>query len=291
MRGNKLNGILWLIIAVFLLGVLVRGLTGEDYRNMKFWTWHIPSKNNVNVKIHINDKDYSNSNPDEIDSDDVDPADIEDGFVTYSFDSKKINNLDLSTASSSMMCFSSSKADKVEIKISDNIDVRSLYEIKLKGSTLVMNRKPKVNIGVVHDAKEIIVILPETLFDSITLADVSGRITAKKLSARKVEISNVSGRIEAENITGKLKLGTVSGRIVYSTNELKNNLEAESVSGRIEVELPEDADFAADFETVSGSINTDFNKTGKKSGTITNGDRTYDLRFETVSGSIYVNSL
>lgn len=290
MRGNKINGILWILIAVFLMGVLIRGLSGKDYRNMKFWTWHIPEKNILKGKIYINGKEYGRMKSNSIDSENLQTTDYEEGYTTYSFDVKKIHSLDLNTVSSKIQCFTSNKTDKVEIKFSDNIDVKRLYEVGLKGTTLYLKRKSKVSFINIHDATEVIVSVPETMFDSIKVESVSGRIDAKNLSARNIEISNVSGRIETENLKGKLRLNTVSGRAVYTTDELKNNLDIESVSGTIEINIPKNADFAADFKTVSGSVTTDFTKTGKKEGTITNGDRTYDLRLETVSGSIKIFS-
>ncbi len=282
MKGNKINALLWFLLALFFLTILIRGLSGRNWRNIKFWTWN----NNSTSDWDLDDSVYIQE-------------DSDGDYVTYSYDVEKVNDIEIGVVSSHIKCYTVSDTGKIEIKISDNIDVRKYFDVKLTGTTLSVKRKPKVNNGIniqigtkiFSDATEVIVLLPETVFNSISLENVSGRTSVKNISARKVNIENVSGKVEAENIQGRTKLHSVSGSIECTLDELKNNLEAGSVSGSLEINLPGKADFEAEYETVSGSVKTDFNKKGKREGTISNGSRTYDLQFETVSGSIKVNSI
>lgn len=275
MNGNKINGILWLLLAGFLVLILVRGLSGKKLHNFKVITFHTGNSNNWEVE------DIENLESD---------SDSENGYVTWTFNADQVRNIDLNVVSSSIKFFPSNSENEIKVMISDNVDVRNLFEVGLKNSNLVIRRKSKVNIGIITDAREVIVTVPETVFETISLKAVSGSALVKNVSARKINVECVSGSINAENLQGRLRLDSVSGSIRYETDKLKNNLEAESVSGSIKVILPKKSDFSADFETVSGSVSSDFNKTGRKEGTIKNGDRTYDLRFETVSGSISVSS-
>ena len=132
--------------------------------------------------------------------------------------------------------------------------------------------------------------VPDILFTSASFDNVSGTTQIENLKTRKLSVNNVSGKTEIKNCEGKIKTQNVSGKIQIQQNQLKNDIDAECVSGKIEIILPKNADFTADYETVSGSVKTDFTKTGKKEGTISNGERTYDLYLETVSGSIEVKA-
>jgi len=274
MKENKINSLVWFLVALFLLGVLLRSLSGKDWRNFRFWTWFSKSDSAIG-------KTESNSWDDSISDED---------FIIYTFDSDEIENLDINTVSETLKVISSPDQDDIKVCIQNKADVRSIFNVSKKGSTLVLERK-KNNKIYIHgfNELEVLVKLPDNIYSFAQINSVSGSILIEDLKARKTEVNNVSGRIEIENCEGKLKTGNVSGRTVISLDKLKNNITAESVSGKIEINLPEESDFTADFETVSGSVKADFEKHGKKEGTISNGSRTYDLQFETVSGSIEVN--
>lgn len=278
MKGNKLNAILWLLLGVFLTVLLIRGINGKSWKNFKFWTWH-------NETVKDWDEDFDRDADWETEND----------YVKWSFDSEDIRNIEVEIVSAHLTCKVSDDTDKIEVLISNNTDVRKIYSVGVNDSTFYLRRKAKVQIGIIpainSSAKEIILILPDTVFDKMKIDNVSGRTDVKNLRGRKINIDNVSGKINAENLNGKVYLNSVSGKIECRIEELKNNLQANSVSGKIEMNISKDADFLCEFETVSGSVETDFHKAGKKSGEISNGSEEYELKVETVSGSIEINSL
>lgn len=274
MKGNKINGILWILIGVFLTCIMIRGINGKDWRNLKFWSWHI--------------------GPDTSWDSDEYPDSVTDEYLEWTFDGNEIENIEIEVVSSAVRCFSSSDTDSIKVQISNNVDVKKYYNVGLTGKTLNVKRKTFHSTGITNavntSAKEVIVTIPVVLFDKISIENVSGRIELSNLLARKVNIESVSGKIIARNIEGKVKIENVSGKIEYSVGELKNNIEIESVSGKIKMALPEESDFICSYETVSGSVKSDFKKHGKKSGEIVNGSEKYEIQLETVSGGIEVNS-
>ena len=280
MKGNKLNGILWILIAIFFLGVLIRGLTGKKWHNFRFWTWGWNPKV-LDNKIHFNEKDFEEES-------DFIPRD---DYSVYTFSADDISNLNINIVSENFSISPVSASDEIKVLIQNNIDTKKYFKIYKNDNTLNIERKStkKLNFhGLTRT--EIIMQVPDILFTSASFDNVSGTTQIENLKTRKLSVNNVSGKTEIKNCEGKIKTQNVSGKIQIQQNQLKNDIDAESVSGKIEIILPKNADFTADYETVSGSVKTDFTKTGKKEGTISNGERTYDLYLETVSGSIEVKA-
>ena len=280
MKGNKLNGILWILIAIFFLGVLIRGLTGKKWHNFRFWTWGWNPKV-LDNKIHFNEKDFEEES-------DFIPRD---DYSVYTFSADDISNLNINIVSENFSISPVSASDEIKVLIQNNIDTRKYFKIYKNDNTLNIERKSTKKLkfhGLTRT--EIIMQVPDILFTSASFDNVSGTTQIENLKTRKLSVNNVSGKTEIKNCEGKIKTQNVSGKIQIQQNQLKNDIDAECVSGKIEIILPKNADFTADYETVSGSVKTDFTKTGKKEGTISNGERTYDLYLETVSGSIEVNA-
>ena len=280
MKGNKLNCILWILIAIFFLGVLIRGLTGKNWHNFRFWTWGWEPKV-LDNKIHFNEKDLEEES-------DFIPRD---DYSVYTFSADDISNLNINIVSENFSISPVSASDEIKVLIQNNIDTRKYFKIYKNDNTLNIERKSTKKLkfhGLTRT--KIIMQVPDILFTSASFDNVSGTTQIENLKTRKLSVNNVSGKTEIKNCEGKIKTQNVSGKIQIQQNQLKNDIDAECVSGKIEIILPKNADFTADYETVSGSVKTDFTKTGKKEGTISNGERTYDLYLETVSGSIEVNA-
>ena len=123
-----------------------------------------------------------------------------------------------------------------------------------------------------------------TNFDS-----VSGTINIKELFSKNSGFSTTSGDVKVEAITGDIKADSVSGSIKALYKEFNNDIYAETVSGDVELSLPEASEFKIDFSTTSGDLDNDFpivitGKVDKRDvkGTVGNGEKT--IKIETVSG-------
>lgn len=123
---------------------------------------------------------------------------------------------------------------------------------------------------------------------------VSGSINLKELSAKSNGFYTTSGDIKIEAITGDIKADTVSGSIIALYKEFNNDIDVETVSGDVDLSLPQASEFKVDFSTTSGELDNDFpivitGKVDKRDvkGTVGNGKRT--IKIETVSGDAAIN--
>lgn len=117
-----------------------------------------------------------------------------------------------------------------------------------------------------------------------------------------VEISGIAGEVEAETVNGGIrarglksdaKLSTVNGAVEAEFDRFgeRQRVSMESVNGRVEVTLPENADVDIRAETVHGSLRNDFGIAVDKGlvgsdlrGKLGNGSARLSL--ETVNGSV-----
>lgn len=104
------------------------------------------------------------------------------------------------------------------------------------------------------------------------LNTVSGKISAGQVGATSA--GTMSGSITLDRVAGKLKARTVSGSIRARLNG-DGNITVKTVSGKVELELPEGTGLATRFKTISGKVRNPFPQ----------GDDCY-LEAMTISGSI-----
>jgi lia operon protein LiaG len=126
------------------------------------------------------------------------------------------------------------------------------------------------------------------------LSSVSGSISIKEIYSESNSFSTTSGDIKIEAITGDIKAKSVSGSIKALYKEFNNDIYAKTVSGDVDLKLPQESQFKVDFSTTSGELDNDFpivitGKVDKRDvkGTVGNGEKT--IRIETVSGDAAIN--
>lgn len=86
----------------------------------------------------------------------------------------------------------------------------------------------------------------------------SGHLTVRNLAARYTEIDISSGKVTLENITGEIRGDSSSGSVLIDVQRLEAPIRWRSSSGSITLRLPEDAAFALEAQTSTGTIHTDF---------------------------------
>jgi lia operon protein LiaG len=125
-------------------------------------------------------------------------------------------------------------------------------------------------------------------------SSVSGTINIKELLSKSSGFETTSGDIKIEAITGDIKANSVSGSITAVYKAFNNEVKAETVSGDVDLSLPQASEFKVDFSTTSGELDNDFplvitGKVEKREvkGTVGNGQKT--IRIETTSGDATIN--
>lgn len=141
-----------------------------------------------------------------------------------------------------------------------------------------------------------VVLMGEVDADSVDLNAVSGSINADKAVVRgSFEANTVSGSIDVNEVTASSFIAnSISGSVNASRVTGANVIKLGSISGRVSLGLPPDAQFDISASSVSGKVSCAFpvvieSSTDKKLvGRVGNGDINIDIT--TVSGSISIES-
>ncbi len=93
---------------------------------------------------------------------------------------------------------------------------------------------------------------------------------------------------------GNLEADSVSGDINARYRVFDNNIDVKTISGKVEIDLPQNAEFYLKTNTVSGEVVAkfpitiiSFNKMNQLEGSVGTGDNR--IVVDTVSGDIYIN--
>ena len=86
----------------------------------------------------------------------------------------------------------------------------------------------------------------------------SGNITMNSLSTKKSVMDVRSGNIHLKRHTGQVEADVSSGNLVIQMDELTDSVKIDVNSGRVELDLPEDANFTLEGEVNSGFISNHF---------------------------------
>ncbi len=123
---------------------------------------------------------------------------------------------------------------------------------------------------------------------------VSGDLKIKSLGSDNLTLKTTSGDVNIMDFTGNLKADSVSGDIDVRCRVFDNNIDIKTISGKVEIGLPQNAEFYLKTNTVSGEVVTkfpitiiSFNKMNQLEGTVGMGDNS--IIIDTVSGDIHIS--
>lgn len=202
--------------------------------------------------------------------------------------------------------------DKLDISIKYPNQITSIFNFSLNTKLdlyIPENYKKSMNIETVSGEINIDKLEADNFNASTTSGDVnintivanitdfesvSGAINIKALSSKRNEFETTSGDIKIETVTGDISADSVSGSITASYSVFNNEVEAETVSGDVDLSLPQASEFKVDFSSTSGELDNDFplvvmGKVEKRNvkGIVGNGQKT--IRVETISGDAGIN--
>ncbi|MCL1830709.1 MAG: DUF4097 domain-containing protein [Oscillospiraceae bacterium] len=126
--------------------------------------------------------------------------------------------------------------------------------------------------------------------ERINVNTVSGQIDLNRVKADSIDIGSVSGRQYLKGECVSLTSNTVSGAVSVVCETMLSNARFDSVSGQIELYLPENKGFTANWDTVSGRFSCDF-MSKQDRNSVVYGDGSADIRIHTVSGKISINAI
>ena len=162
---------------------------------------------------------------------------------------------------------------------------------QLDGKTLRVQYAQSGLFRVNNISKDLTVKLPKSLsLDDVDITVVSASVDAEILDADKLKIVTVSGAVtvDGERIN-EVKADAVSGSMLLRFERAPEKIDAESVSGNVKIVLPEDAGFKAEFDSVSGSMNSAFSMDRTGDDEYTCGDERCEIDVDTVSGGLVLD--
>ena len=166
-----------------------------------------------------------------------------------------------------------------------------------------------LNLGVhLNDGdKNLLITVPrDWVCDSLELDAASAYLTVRDLTIREVDVDTASGTGRFENCTvSDLNVDTASGDVTFTgslgelefeaasagfvgvLNSVPNRISMDSMSGDLELALPEDAGFTVDMDTMSGDFTSEFPTTTKNGGHIC-GDGRCKILVNAMSGDVTI---
>lgn len=231
---------------------------------------------------------------------------------SQSFDSSQIFTLSVDLVEEDVF-ISQIYGDEISVEISSN-NLNLIPKVELDDEVLSIKTGKKIKTTGSHIS--VYIYIPQDWRpDLIDLHTVSGNIDAQNLSSiDAIKVYTVSGNINSSNSTSDyLQLSSTSGKIVsqktsaqyFRIDTTSGNIFCElnhepfaqssitSVSGKIQVYYPQNADFESSFKSLSGTIKIDGTKYSKaltSSLYSTFGNGGSIILFDTVSGSIELKS-
>ena len=276
-----------LIVVLFsLLGSAVWGIGRTNH--LPLWNW---------ARIHLNSGSELSADNNFI---------SESTVQNVSFDAKEVKKLHIEWVSGNVTL---KTADQHNITFRVDGDSALPFSYQLSGNELDL-RYPADNAlwKPAWGSKNLTVTVPQSWYARETNIDVvsavvevdglsteelkldttSGPINASGLCCDQIIASTVSGNVILEGTAEELKLDTTSGRCQAELDERVREIELDSVSGELELILPESLGFEAEVDTVSGSFRSDIPTTASSKGVYTCGNGECGISVDTVSGSITI---
>lgn len=124
----------------------------------------------------------------------------------------------------------------------------------------------------------------------LDLETVSGGIRGENIQATELNLESVSGAIDISGGFQEVSGNSVSGNLTLRSDICPRKVDAETVSGGVRLQIPENDGFTAQYHTTSGQFYSNFPTTAeKKRAVYKNGGA--EFSFDTVSGSIDIERL
>jgi lia operon protein LiaG len=124
----------------------------------------------------------------------------------------------------------------------------------------------------------------------LDLETVSGGIRGENIEATELEMESVSGTIDISGAFQEASGNSVSGNLTIRSNICPRKVDAETVSGGVRLQIPENDGFTARYHTTSGQFYSSFPTVAQKRQAVyKNGGA--EFTFDTVSGSMDIEKL
>ena len=319
-KGNTFWGIIWILIAVFLTGILLKGLGKDGFESLFERNSSLPE---LNFGRKINDDDFYRSGK----------MRLEDISNENVLNPEKLEEIEVISHSAKLI-MELSKDDYIHVNFTGKWDKKKLPIIDCENGKLLV-KSQRINGFIFHPfmggKKEIVIFIPKDCLSDetqINLTSASGSIRIKDLIANTINTNAASGslhitdcfaeRLNLEAASGslhveggkydfiqsevasgstninssfnKIRLEGASGSMkIQTSTPITQDSSIEVVSGSITMKLPRNSDYTIDFETMSGSFKDELaGFSGSRNGHYSKGSGSPKIKISSVSGSIRI---
>ena len=137
------------------------------------------------------------------------------------------------------------------------------------------------------DAASATVQAEHLTIEEVESSTASGSHTFTECTVEKLKVETVSGNLDFNGSLDKLDFNGVSAQANLVLRNQPKSIKLESVSGDLNLTLPEGCGFTVDKDTVSGRVSSEL-ETVEKNGKIVHGDGSCEIEVEGVSSSVYI---
>ena len=123
--------------------------------------------------------------------------------------------------------------------------------------------------------------------EKVTINTASGGVAVAVADADALKINTASGQVIADVYQAdEVKTNTASGAVVMQFARMPDEINADSVSGNVTLQLPADGGFTADVDTLSGVVRGNLNVKQCGDETYVYGNGKCRIEVDTVSGNV-----
>ena len=297
--------ILWSLVILLLVAILAGVLLGRSaFRSLSrifredesYAETFIPARLDENEVPLVTERPVAPLNPDE----------------TVSLPAEEIRDIEIEWAAGKIL-IQPIDTDEIQFSESDVTDIKNGLVWKQRGSTLSISfcegsAGNFLNFG--NDSnltKDLTIFVPNNwTLDTLEIDAASATLEVNDLRIDEVDIDTASGACKFDNCTVKeLDLDTASGDIrfygfldildcdaasasVYAIlTNIPTRMDLDSMSGDLDITLPEGAGFTASVEGLSADFSTDF-ETTNRNGNYVCGDGRCRISVDAMSGDVII---
>ena len=137
------------------------------------------------------------------------------------------------------------------------------------------------------DAASATVQVENLTIEELASSTASGTHTFTNCQVEKLKMETVSGNLDFNGSLDKLDFNGVSAQANLVLINQPKSIQLESVSGDLNLTLPEDCGFTLDKDSLSGRVSSEL-ETTEKDGKIVHGDGSCKIEVEGVSSSVHI---
>lgn len=278
--------IIWSIVILVLLAILLAGLSHRFYVPLRISGGYAGASGNIQMTTVDADEEVC-----------VPAAEIRSIDVDWVSGSVTIAPGDVEEIT---FCESSVSNDKYKMVWKQSGDKLTIQFCRDSNS---LNFGVHFNDG---DKNLLITVPRDWVCDSLEIDAASAELRIRDLTIREVKIDTASGTADFENCTvDSLEVDTASGDITFSgslnaleceaasagfvgvLSNVPGHISMNSMSGDLDLTLPEDAGFTVDMDAMSSDFSSDF-PTVRKNGNYVCGDGRCRIDVDAMSGDVII---